>query len=188
MKYLLAAPMLERKNKMNFIKHADGVYEAEDFLTEKEQEMLLSCVPGKGWKTYHPGSTAKRIDEKYFLDADKILKKVLSLFENVFDTKAIRELRRLKEGEYMPTHVDGGAYDNPEPIVFGIALYLNDDFTGGELYYPDLKLKIVPKSRSIVVHDAKLRHSVQPVKSGTRYSITNFILGDKSTKFIGYSE
>lgn len=180
--------MLEVENKMQFTKHADNVYEIENFLTDKEQEMFLSCVSGKGWINYHPGSVVKKIDEIYFKDADKVSDRVLSFFENVSEIKPIKDLRRLRQGEYMPTHIDAGDPNNPEPIVFGIAIYLNDDFTGGELYYPDLKLKIVPKPRSLVVHDADLRHSVQFVKSGTRYSITTFILGDKSTKFIGYSE
>jgi predicted 2-oxoglutarate/Fe(II)-dependent dioxygenase YbiX len=66
--------------------------------------------------------------------------------------------------------------------VFGIAIYLNEDFEGGELNYPDLNISIKPKKASILIHDAKLLHQVLPVAYGSRYSITTFVFGTESTK------
>jgi len=58
----------------------------------------------------------------------------------------------------------------------GIVLYLNDDYEGGELYYPDLKLAIKPEAGSLVIHPGTVEyaHGVAPVTSGMRYATTAF--------------
>jgi Rps23 Pro-64 3,4-dihydroxylase Tpa1-like proline 4-hydroxylase len=89
----------------------------------------------------------------------------------------------LTNSEFMWPHTDDGNPDDPRKIVFGIAIYLNDDFRGGELIYPDLGLSVTPKAGSMVIHKAHLKHQVFPVL-GERYSITTFVFGDESTKFI----
>lgn len=171
------------QNKLNLIKHADNVYEIENFLTEEEQKILLSMTSDEGWITRGEGNIVKKIDQKYYTDINLRIK---SFFKNVLSITDIGNIRRLRQGERMSQHIDAGNNEsNPTPIVFGIAIYLNDDFTGGELYYKDLALAITPKPRSLVFHDAKLTHSVKTVKSGNRYSLTTFIIGNESTKFIG---
>lgn len=167
---------------MNIIKHADGVYEVEEFLSHINQEKFLSLTQGDGWHTTHPGSTIKPIGDSI----DITLKEDIgTFFSNFTEIKGIGHMRRLIDGEFMYLHKDGGSPDNPEPIVFGVAIYLNDDFTGGELSYPELNLILKPKPRNMVVHRAEYSHEVLPVTSGNRYSITTFILGDNSTRFIG---
>ena len=100
----------------------------------------------------------------------------------------VNRLRRLTTDEFMHANKDGGYPSNPKVIVFGVAIYLNDEFTGGQLSYPDISLSVNPKSRSAVIHDAKFNHEVKTVTSGNRYSITAFVYGDETTKFNGHAQ
>jgi hypothetical protein len=64
---------------------------------------------------------------------------------------------------------------------FGVVLYLNDDFTGGETYYPNHGKEITPKTGRLVIHpgDESHRHGVRATAGGTRYTISSFWTQDK---------
>lgn len=135
----------------------------------------------EGFAKSHPGNIVKTFVAESASFIPAISDRLMSLFNNADHHTEITNLRRLKEGEFMYSHRDNGYPDSKKTIVFGVAIYLNDDFTGGEISYPDLNLSVKPKRSSIVIHDATLLHKVLPVKSGIRYSITTFIFGDDST-------
>jgi hypothetical protein len=167
---------------MKIIQHKEGVYEIKNFLTEYQQNIFLSYAQEEdGWETLHLGNTVKKMTDEALLEIEKIYKNIESFFINYKFIRKSYNLRRLRDGEYMWPHKDKAGPDDPD-IVFGIAIYLNDDYEGGELIYPDLGLSITPKSRSMMIHDASLKHQVFPVGK-SRYSITIFVFGDESTKF-----
>jgi predicted 2-oxoglutarate/Fe(II)-dependent dioxygenase YbiX len=70
-----------------------------------------------------------------------------------------------ERGRWVPNHT-------PQRDYTGLA-YLNDDFTGGELVFPDLDVVIVPKPGLLVAFPSnhKFVHAVPKVLSGTRYSL-----------------
>lgn len=169
---------------MNIITHSQNVYEIQNFLSDDEIEGLLLSADPNGFIESHPGNIVQDLITDSLSFIPKISKRIMSCFDNAHSHTRITNIRRLKDGEYMSAHKDGGYPDSEQTIVFGIALYLNDDFTGGEINYPDLNISIKPKRSSMVIHDAKLLHQVLPVISGSRYSITTFIFGEDSTKFL----
>jgi predicted 2-oxoglutarate/Fe(II)-dependent dioxygenase YbiX len=85
---------------------------------------------------------------------------------------------RTRTGEGFPYHSDAITDIHN---VFGLVFYLNDDYTGGELHYQDLNISIKPKANSMLIHRAHLIHGVTEVTSGTRYAVSSFIEGDKTT-------
>lgn len=164
--------------------HAEGVYEIEGFLDEEQRIAFLSKArDGADWNTTHIGNTVKYMGDELYSKAETVYKSIETLFTNVGSIIYSRDLRKLTSSEFMWPHTDGGNPDDPKKIVFGIAIYLNDDFTGGELIYPTLGLSITPRAGSMVIHSAHLKHQVFPVVEGERYSITTFVFGDESTKF-----
>jgi predicted 2-oxoglutarate/Fe(II)-dependent dioxygenase YbiX len=166
---------------MQIKKHYHGIYEVEDFLTQDEVSgMLLSAKP-EGFFTDHPHNIIQNMTSESLSLIPTISKRLMSYFDNAHSHTPINNVRRLTENEYMNIHSDGGNPKNPQRIVFGIAIYLNDDFEGGELYYPDLDISIKPKVGSMVVHESHFLHEVLTVRSGNRYSITTFIFGDRET-------
>ena len=72
---------------------------------------------------------------------------------------------------YMITHTDtdtdfGKVGDYP---LYTFVSYLNDDYEGGEIEFPDLDIKIKPKKGMAAIFDGTLAHKVNEVTSGTRY-------------------
>jgi hypothetical protein len=78
---------------------------------------------------------------------------------------AYADNERREHGRWLPNHT-------PQRDYTGIA-YLNDDFTGGELVFPDLDVVIAPKPGLLVAfpgnHD--FVHAVPNILSGKRYSL-----------------
>lgn len=72
---------------------------------------------------------------------------------------------RREHGRWVPNHTPNRDYT-------GLA-YLNDDFTGGELVFPDRDVVITPKPGSFVAFPSnhKFVHAVTKVLSGKRYSL-----------------
>ncbi len=72
---------------------------------------------------------------------------------------------RREHGRWVPNHT-------PQRDYTGLA-YLNDDFTGGELVFPDRDLVIAPKPGLLVGFPSnhKFVHAVPKVLSGKRYSL-----------------
>jgi hypothetical protein len=70
-----------------------------------------------------------------------------------------------ERGRWVPNHT-------PQRDYTGLA-YLNDDFTGGELVFPNLDVVIAPKPGLLVGFPSnhKFLHAVQKVLSGKRYSL-----------------
>jgi hypothetical protein len=73
-------------------------------------------------------------------------------------------------GHHFNIHADHGpAYVTTVSIV----AYLNDDYEGGELFFPRFDLTIKPKKGDVVLFPSTFiyEHSSQPMISGTKYSV-----------------
>ncbi len=72
---------------------------------------------------------------------------------------------RRKHGRWVPNHT-------PQRDYTGL-VYLNDDFTGGELVFPDRDVVIVPKPGLFIGFPSnhKFVHAVPKLLSGKRYSL-----------------
>jgi predicted 2-oxoglutarate/Fe(II)-dependent dioxygenase YbiX len=88
-------------------------------------------------------------------------------------------------GHYCP-HIDGRSLwiaPNGDRIWrrstcrdLSIIFYINDEFEGGELIFPNLHIQIKPKPGMMVCFpsDQNYLHGVVPIKSGMRYSIVSW--------------
>jgi hypothetical protein len=66
---------------------------------------------------------------------------------------------------------------NPFPTYdINSLIYYNDNFEGGELYYPDYDLTVKPEPGLAVAHpgDINYLHGVKPIISGERYTTPSF--------------
>lgn len=75
---------------------------------------------------------------------------------------------------------DGSPNDSPWRS-HGAVLYFNDDFEGGELFYPNHNLSIKPRKGMLGLHRADLDclHGVREVTDGTRMTVSLFFTKDK---------
>jgi hypothetical protein len=67
----------------------------------------------------------------------------------------------------MEEHVDDTEMESNNFICMA---YLNDNFTGGELSFPDLNLIYKPVPGDIIIYQAKEKHAVLDLTYGIRYS------------------
>jgi hypothetical protein len=144
-----------------------------NFLSDEECDALLEEARlSKKWKPQNEGTgifILKSEKHKILIDINK---RVSSLFDKDLHAQMIRMIHRTTNDSFWKEHSDdaGG-----EEIRYGVVLYLNEDFEGGELIYPDLKIEIKPKKGMLVYHPGDEKHRVSKVTSGERYTLTSFI-------------
>lgn len=81
-------------------------------------------------------------------------------------------------GFSMRPHVDAGpeGTENSGNNSDSALLYINDDFEGGELYYPELNFSYKPVAGQLVLHRGRMpfKHGVTELVSGWRFNFGVF--------------
>lgn len=77
-------------------------------------------------------------------------------------------------GGEMGKHTD--TYDDDKSRTISVVLYLNDDYTGGEIEFEDQGIFIKPTAGSIMVFPSRKPyfHASKPVLSGEKYIVPGF--------------
>jgi hypothetical protein len=170
--------------KVNLL--SPDIYEIQDFVSLDEQTAILEYC-----KTLDEAEWWKSYDEKYekgfFFGKQKlgelpsvfreINKKVQNIFDDVMYVDDV-SLQRHPSGNFMEVHKDYWNKEIDYYIRYGIVIYYNDDYLGGEIHYPSLELSHKPKARSLVMHGGNIPHGTKKVTSdGYRYFSTSFVRG-----------
>jgi predicted 2-oxoglutarate/Fe(II)-dependent dioxygenase YbiX len=89
-----------------------------------------------------------------------------------FSTKSYQVVR-YTEGQFFIDHTDA---TEEFPRKISALLYLNDDYTGGEIVFTKLGLSFKPKKNTLIIFpsSSEFSHSAEPIKSGTKYVIVGF--------------
>lgn len=120
-----------------------------------------------------------------------ILKKVISRMKPIIEEKFNVEVEpthpaivRWPEGTMQFPHADKELHEGPDagtPNEFpwydlGTVFYLNDDYEGGELFFPIQNIRFKPKPRAgyCFPGDKNYIHGVTPVTKGCRYTAPFF--------------
>jgi hypothetical protein len=160
----------------------EDIFEITNFLSEEEVLKIMNFV-----SNLHHKSWQKQADKYYFkvngnkifsfLDND-VKNRVNDVFSSEYDIQQFLAIYKYGESDKHNGHTDDGTEKN---VKYGVVIYLNEDFSGGEVFYPELGITYKPRARSMLVHKASVWHEVLPVKNGTRYVLTTFAL-DKEIK------
>jgi hypothetical protein len=99
-------------------------------------------------------------------------------------------LVRWTEGYELRPHADAEEPDGrPHPFPwrdFGTVTFLNEDFEGGILFYPNKdNLQVPAKTGHTAIHTGSIDclHGVTPITKGVRYTIASFLTYDQSHEF-----
>jgi hypothetical protein len=159
------------------------IYEIEDFLSEDLQTKILeycqSLDESDWWHkeqegTFFYGKQKLGQLPEFF---DEINQNVQNLFSNVQYVGDVA-LQRYLDKEPMQTHKDYWLKDLEYYIRYGIVIYYNDDYLGGEIQYPDLGITHKPKARSLVMHGGNILHGpLKVIGDSPRYFSTCFVRG-----------
>lgn len=88
-----------------------------------------------------------------------------SIFSKVDENQ--NQIARFTEGYGMHEH-----FDASRPQDYATLIYLNDNYDGGELYFPDYGIEIKPKSGDLICFpdNPDFVHGVKPILNGIRYT------------------
>lgn len=125
------------------------------------------------------------LSEKSVVAIKNIETKLASVFGNYSRIHEIQSvLRTIPDGRALGEHRDNAA-EGDETNMFGVVVYLNDNYSGGEIFYKELQIEYKPNPGDLVVHYAGLLHGVNQVTEGERYILTSFVKGTSETTFMG---
>ena len=169
----------------------------KNFITQEESESLLTLASGAGteeWAKYNYTerdehnewedrililNECSNFDKNKRLLVDDIFYRIKTevgnfLKKDIYEYTGFDSIYRSIVGQEMKTHSDRGL---GVKFKYGLVLYLNDDYEGGEIFYPNAGIELKPQACSLVMHPAHegYRHGVKKVSAGTRYSMTSFL-------------
>lgn len=173
----------------------------ENFITQEEADIIMRFAKenqslwdgsndGSGLKEWYGNQlrvTSDNLKDKYlyfvnlFNDIQERSKNIFSKEYNrsEFEYIKINSIsRRIGPGlgvhtdEISPIHPQYNP--NEKIITHGFVVYLNEDYDGGEIFYPQKDLLIKPKALSLVMHpgNKEYEHGVKDVYNNTRYSLS----------------
>lgn len=109
-----------------------------------------------------------------------LVRETISTILKVELSEVVPSIVRWRAGDHQPPHadkqeVDGSPNLYPENDIASL-VYLNDDYEGGEIYFPNQNLQFKPAAGSLVFFpgDINYLHGVTTVEHGIRYTMPNF--------------
>ena len=153
----------------------------EDFLTEEECLSITSYMDSvKDRKFWIENSLRQMIvnseSEIMVSLLSKYIKKIREVLnnENLYITEYM--LSRYNPGFKMDLHSD--LEDGKDHFSVTAVAYLNNDFSGGDIVFPDLDFRHSPKMGDLTLFNSgseKTSHGVEVVKTGIRYAMPIWI-------------
>jgi hypothetical protein len=116
-------------------------------------------------------STAQRCTELYLLDQDLEVDACYFHPESIYIRKWDFPMRGM-EAHSDHTFDDNG---NHKKVDFTILGYLNEDYEGGFLEFPEYSIRIKPPSGSVIIFPAEELHAVTDLLNGNRIMWSTFI-------------
>lgn len=181
----------------------DNIKTITNFLNEKEIDTAFSFL-NKYEVNYNATHSYPIValpeykhDEKYYIFGNKLGSKMQKTAESLYELPLIRDegfqLVVHPTGTYIDPHTDILDIDDPDyendsyddqikrfPYLWSghlsILAYLNDDFEGGEIYFPELDYGIKPERGMLITFPGNLHyvHGVAPITSGVRYTVSQW--------------
>ena len=192
----------------NYDEVARGVYLIPDFLTDEEVSKVMKKIESatqEDWEHHYMQGVKDLAERKYGrIDIDNLVSeglieitthwidKNLSLPHEIsgpiserikdiisFDPDiafdGVGTIQRQYEGEPLVEHVD----NHSDPMIeYAVIMYINDDYSDGELFFGRLGLEIVPPAKSLIIFPSgeDYLHGVKPPGSGPeRYVLPSFV-------------
>jgi hypothetical protein len=175
---------------MNSIKLSDEVWYFEDAMDESDEllESINEWTPNRN-QDYASNANIKTkdyldiTDNAIFKCLDVWYKNHLSLNPSQYKVAQRTYITKRGPGEGYGPHTDfasmpDGSY---EQVTATILAYLcnEEDFEGGEIFFPDYDVTLKPKKGSILIFGNQVRHGVNYVVSGERALASTFLIKNK---------
>ena len=179
----------------------------DDFLSKEECDTLISIATNNNLLRRSKVSTAhgrreskNRTSSSCFLVPNAETKTFLANLDNRIEKLTLvphSHYEKFQIGKYLPSqkyeaHYDACYYDTKGGMRnITVLIYLNDNFTGGNTYFPSLNKTIHPRTGRAVMFNNLMpwpfhcykhfrsKHAGLPVTSGTKYVCNKWIRRNK---------
>jgi hypothetical protein len=154
----------------------------ENFIDPQDAFYLMSEIenPNKGiypdfYKDRNGGTAFPynkgviEVLRKYARRSNELAKDFFQTEKDIYVTKAFGS--RWIPGTEGTPHID--AVEKEPFIEYSTVIYLNDKYTGGNIYFPNQDFSIHPNKYSAIMfpgNDEEYLHGVSEIKSGMRYT------------------
>jgi predicted 2-oxoglutarate/Fe(II)-dependent dioxygenase YbiX len=174
----------------------------ENFISSKDLDAVYEyCYSINEWisQSYSntdkisTGATMKKNAPEVYDKMFSYLTKVQEAVEYKFGRKlepSIPGIRRWDAGESQGPHADGetvhGEATDTYIVDYGSIMYLNDNYDGGELYFPAYDIDFKPKAGTLAFFPSSTYyvHGVKEVLGGVRYTSAHFWVPVKHNRLI----
>ena len=154
---------------------------------EHIKKIGLPAVPNEVLRSHRVSDMSEEV-KSIAVQINKMCEQlILDTYDKKMSYNQGGDIVRYKVGQSLPYHQDWTVSDwvikNNLPVVhLSSVLYINDDYSGGELLFSSAKrneyrhdvMSIKPSAGTIVFFDALNWHAAAPVKDGFKYASTNF--------------
>ena len=176
-------------NDPNITELHDSIFLYQNFLDQdilSEYNEMLRSMPESDWHI-HGNFYDKDHEETYWgnkcspdIVGPDVTEKILNLVAPNFWTLQIKNFVRLQTKESSALHDNLNYYKHGTRIIgnYKIALYLNNDYEGGDIFFPNLDFRYHPKAGDLLIFkiDPDFVHYTETVTSGTRYAYNDIAL------------
>ena len=85
------------------------------------------------------------------------------------------QVLKYNSGQEYKAHFDGGSTDVSRQV--SCVCYLNDDYQGGELEFPNFKVKIKPEQGMLILFPSSFPylHIAHPITQGIKYTLVTWL-------------
>lgn len=140
------------------------------------------------WQKFFPPEHAINPNDYYFNEQSSISRRLYETLDlatshyvntlypfcgrNIKNREFSIHLLRYEVGGFLPAHQDHGISSR----ILSTVSYLNDDYEGGEIEFPNSNIKIKPPAGSIIFFPSNFLyvHEVHPIIKGSRYSLPHW--------------
>jgi hypothetical protein len=180
-------------NKKNFIQLSEEVFLYKNFIDKTHCDIILQetqKLSDEAWDVIT--ETGRKISKVNVNSLFKCREKIRSLLNPDCMLGDSLRVQKIIKGGWGPDHTDNSQfleiikanslYNNKEKFdlkqnsYYGTVFYFNE-FTGGNLFYPNQNFKYHPEPGDLVIHSSEeiARHGIEEVDSTVRYSYANHI-------------
>jgi len=136
-----------------------------EYLKTVESQQAQSQIPEQFSINDHP-----EVKDIYIKYAKRFIEECKVFFDNTEGIGLYAQwLTMYGSGNELPRHRDN--HFGAEEINFSAVIYLNDDFTGGELLLEDFGYLHKPEALSMIIFHPTYWHEIKPILSGKRYAM-----------------
>lgn len=153
----------------------NAIYHKENFAKKEHLNILnlyMNYLPDPDFKSISLISDIKNNNVKDVMN--KLDKQIQEFVEHIYFPSLgytvkefgwFRELELIKWSKFttLPPHIDGDVIKKYPAITIGGLIYLNDEYNGGEIAFPEHNISIKPSPGDLVLFPCHYLHEVKTV-------------------------